>query len=278
MKAFGLTLAFVLTFGLQATPAPSVASSVSAKSLLTKIPVRAEYDGLDYRRELFKHWVDSDKDGCDTRSEVLIEESKTRAKLGRSCSITSGSWLSVYDKKRITNSKELDIDHFVPLAEAWRSGAWSWSPKTREAFANDLGYGLSLVAVTASSNRSKADQDPENWLPTATFRCTYIASWIAVKWRWSLSMNPSELASVVKISASCSAIALLVPTPSRAMVQVEVDPTQSPANPQGTFGVDPRFSSCLEAKRNGYTKPYRLGVNPEYDWYTDGDNDGIVCE
>jgi hypothetical protein len=62
-----------------------------------------------------------------------------------------------------TNASGFDVDHFVPLAEAWDSGAANWDSATRQAFANDLDFSMSLIAVTASSNRSKSDRDPAEW-------------------------------------------------------------------------------------------------------------------
>ena len=45
------------------------------------------------------------------------------------------------------------------LAEAWRSGAWAWTAAQRMEFANDLDDSRTLLAVTASLNRSKSDRD-----------------------------------------------------------------------------------------------------------------------
>jgi hypothetical protein len=80
-------------------------------------------------------------------------------KQGDDCALTGGEWLSYYDGKTVTDPSRLDIDHMVPLAEAWDSGAAEWTAERREAYANDLGAEHSLVAVTAKSNRSKGDKD-----------------------------------------------------------------------------------------------------------------------
>ncbi|GGT58806.1 hypothetical protein GCM10010271_72750 [Streptomyces kurssanovii] len=105
--------------------------------------------------------------------------------VGAGCSITGGKWLSYYDGQRVTLASALDIEHMVPLAEAWDSGASGWSAAQREAYANDQGAATSLVAVTARTNRSKADQDPAEWLPPASDRyCRYIGEWIGTKLRW----------------------------------------------------------------------------------------------
>ncbi|GAA2775231.1 hypothetical protein GCM10010521_62190 [Streptomyces rameus] len=81
----------------------------------------------------------------------------------------------------------------VPLAEAWDSGASAWTAAEREAYANDLGDDRALIAVSAASNRSKADQDPSTWLPPAAgYRCQYATDWIADKTRWGLSIDTAE--------------------------------------------------------------------------------------
>ena len=137
-------------------------------------PVKAEPQSLvvtedrnsGYARAAFKHWIDADKDSCDTRAEVLIEEAIVKPKIGAKCKLTGGRWISSYDGKTITNASQLDVDHLVPLAEAWRSGAWGWSAQKRQDFANDLENTKTLVAVTISSNRSKGDKDPSQWMPS----------------------------------------------------------------------------------------------------------------
>ena len=163
-----------------------------------------------YDRSLFKHWIDADKNGCNTRQEVLIEEAIVKPKIGKKCVLSGGTWLSSYDDKTIKGSgSTLDVDHMVPLAEAWRSGAWQWTNAEREFFANDLKDNRVLIAVTASSNRSKGDSDLANWLPKASKEivCDYVFAWIAVKSRYYLSVDPKESAVIERIAfePSCNA-------------------------------------------------------------------------
>ncbi|MDQ0771550.1 hypothetical protein QF026_000016 [Streptomyces aurantiacus] len=92
----------------------------------------------------------------------------------------------------------------VPLAEAWDSGASAWTAARRQAYANDLDADRSLVAVTARTNRSKADQDPADWQPPlADARCTYTADWVATKLRWQLTADDRERAALTELAASC---------------------------------------------------------------------------
>ena len=146
-------------------------------TLLESLAVEAEQPN-GYDRGLFRHWVDADGDGCDTRREVLITEAVTAPAVGGRCALSDGVWVSRYDGETDTgNGRGFDIDHLVPLKEAWDSGAHGWDPQTREQFANDLGYEHSLVAVSAGSNRSKGAQDPTTWLPPeSSQRCWYAAA------------------------------------------------------------------------------------------------------
>lgn len=159
-----------------------------------------------YDRSYFRHWVDADGDGCSTRNEVLIAESRTPVTIGASCALSGGSWRSLYDGVTTTDPGTFDIDHMVPLKEAWISGAFRWTAARREAFANDLGAAYALIAVSASSNRSKSDQDPASWLPTEiTARCTYATDWIATKLRWRLSIDLDEYAKLRTFADGCPA-------------------------------------------------------------------------
>jgi len=187
-KAKIILLASVLVVGFLGTPA--IASS---------FPLTVSEDKLSgYNRNLFKHWIDADKDGCDTRAEVLIDEAIVKPKIGPKCKLTGGKWVSAYDGKTITNSSQLDVDHFVPLAEAWRSGAWKWTPMQRQAFANDLEDSRALIAVTLSTNRSKGDKDPALWMPSID-KCVYLMNWITIKWKYSLTVDVKELAGIERI-------------------------------------------------------------------------------
>ncbi|WOT40734.1 HNH endonuclease family protein [Streptomyces coeruleorubidus] len=157
-----------------------------------------------YTRTSFRHWTDADKDQCNTRKEVLLAEAFIAPEQGSRCALTGGEWYSPYDDVYVEAAGGLDVDHMVPLAEAWDSGAGEWSAKEREAYANDLGDDRALVAVTARSNRSKADQDPATWLPPAeAYRCEYLADWVAVKVRWQLAVDDVERQALTDGMANC---------------------------------------------------------------------------
>jgi uncharacterized membrane protein YhaH (DUF805 family) len=290
------------------SPTPTPTNVVASyASLLTLIPLADEATN-GYDRALFVHWIDADKNSCDTREEVLIAESLTKVTVGSGCSISGGSWASAYDSVTSTNSSSFDIDHFVPLKEAWDSGANTWDAATRQAFANDLGYAGSLIAVSASSNRSKSDRDPSEWLPKEdSYKCQYIYTWVQVKLRWGLAMDGKEKTAIEQASAGCIAGTLsfsdqalvaavqrepVAPAPEAPVVVVPVPVAPAPAAPApaapapvapapapapAPAGTDPRFGTCREANANGFGN-YRSGIDEEYGWYQDRDKDGIVCE
>lgn len=182
------------------TPAPPPPAN---PSLLSGLRIEPEYPS-GYDRDLFRHWIDADGDGCDTRREVLIAEAIIAPQVGSGCSLTNGRWYSAYDGIETTDPSGFDIDHVIALKEAWDSGAWNWTADQRRAFANDLSSPLSLIAVTASTNRSKSDRDPAEWMPPlASYRCTYVDTWVRVKLAWNLSVDQAEYDALAGVLAGC---------------------------------------------------------------------------
>ncbi|MFI1728208.1 HNH endonuclease family protein [Streptomyces acidicola] len=211
--ATAATLALLTPTAAHAAPqlqAPGDTVTLPVRQALAELPVRDE-DRTGYERDKFKHWIDADRDGCNTRAEVLLEEAVIPPERTGRCTLTGGRWYSPYDDRYIDGPRGLDIDHLVPLAEAWDSGASSWSPAEREAYANDLGDDRALIAVSAASNRSKADQDPSTWLPPAEgYRCQYVTDWVADKTRWGLSIDAVESASLAQGLGQCPDVMVTV--------------------------------------------------------------------
>ncbi|MFB8084995.1 HNH endonuclease family protein [Streptomyces sp. NPDC055992] len=170
---------------------------------LRALPV-ADEERAGYERTKFKHWVDADKDGCNTRNEVLLAEAVVAPEQGARCKLSGGQWYSPYSNTYVDNPSGLDIDHLVPLAESWDSGASAWTPAEREAYANDLDEDRSLIAVTAATNRSKADQDPAQWMPPyQPYHCQYLTDWIATKLRWQLTIDNTERNTLTQATTTC---------------------------------------------------------------------------
>ena len=163
-----------------------------------------------YKRTLFKHW-DSVGNGCDSRKAVIISEAIVKPKVETGCKLVGGEWLSIYDNVKVTDAGKLDVDHMVPLAEAWDSGASAWDAAKKEMYANDQTDPRHLIAVTGASNRSKSDQDPAEWMPTnKAYACEYLYNWVSIKVRWSLSVDKKEKDFIAANSKSCKATKIVV--------------------------------------------------------------------
>ena len=280
------------------TPAVSDASvGGTTAGLLLTLRIEPETPA-GYDRDLFRHWIDADGDGCDTRDEVLITESLTPVSVGAGCRISDGSWHSAFDGVETTDASDFDIDHVVPLAEAWRSGAAEWDDEQREAYANDLGDDRVLRAVSARSNRSKSDQDPSEWLPPEEgFHCQYVSDWVAIKVRWDLAADPPELAAIEDVLADCPLDDVVVPisvmptsTSDAAMAadagrSEDAEPTSTPPTkkPKPPGDCDPSYPGvCIKPPPPdldcGDIPERRFKVKGQDPHHFDGDGDGIGCE
>ncbi|MFI8822748.1 HNH endonuclease family protein [Streptomyces sp. NPDC053431] len=197
-----LTVAGLLTTAPAAEAAPPTpVSAATARTYLAALTVKAEGSSTGYSRDLFPHWI-TQSGTCNTR-EVVLKRDGVNVVTDSSCASVSGSWYSAYDGATWTAASDLDIDHVVPLAEAWRSGANAWTTSRRQAFANDLTR-PQLIAVTDNVNQAKGDQDPAEWLPSVTsYRCTYARMWVQVKYYYALSVDSAEKSALQSILNGC---------------------------------------------------------------------------
>ncbi len=207
--------ALVVGVVLTAASATAKATTTTGRTLLAKLTVQVENTSR-FHRANFPHWIDAHGDGCTTRDEVLIAEPRVPVTMGRSvCAVLGGRWYSVYDGRTWTDPLDVDIDHFVSLSEAWDSGAHRWTAGQRLRFANDLGHPWTLNAMTDDLNMTKGDADPAQWLPPKS-RCSYARHWVAVKYRWRLSIDPGEKQTLTRLlSGRCGALSLTVPRRAR---------------------------------------------------------------
>lgn len=213
-----------------ATPAPSPTATGSVPATLSPSPVEAAVASYaatlaaltvaprerrsDYDRDAFgSSWRDTDRNGCNQRDDVLMRDAiagtVTVGEQGR-CDhdVLAGSWLDPYTGRRIdltdakqpAQSQAVQIDHVVPLSEAWSSGAWAWTPERRIGFANDLG---ALLAVDGPTNASKGDDDPAAWRPRKGYQCAYARRWITVKATWQLAVDASEVHALEEMLGYC---------------------------------------------------------------------------
>lgn len=184
---------------------PAYAAETKYKDALSALNTLKVADEVraGYKRENFKHWVGVGN-GCDSRKAVIISEAIVKPTVDKKCVITGGQWISIYDNVTVIEAGKLDVDHMVPLAEAWDSGASAWDAKKREMYANDQTDPRHLIAVTGSSNRSKSDKDPTEWLPTnKAYVCEYLTNWVSIKVRWSLSVDKKEKDAITAGLKSC---------------------------------------------------------------------------
>jgi len=173
----------------------------NASKLLGELTVADARPMKGYSRNKFSHWRSTGKN-CDVRDTVLERDGKNIELSG--CNVVGGTWVSVYDNKTLSEPLQVDIDHMVPLANAWRSGADEWNDKDRSDFANDLDR-PQLFAVSASSNRSKGDQDPSQWKPAnREYWCQYAGDWVAVKHHWKLSVTAAEKTALTGMLEDCT--------------------------------------------------------------------------
>jgi hypothetical protein len=181
-----------------------------ATAVLETLAVKGRAPKTGYTRAQFgPAWADVDRNGCDTRNDILKRDLTSityRAKT-RNCVVESGTLIDRYSGETINfvkgniSSMEVQIDHVVALSNAWQTGAFKLTADQRKALSNDP---LNLFAVKGRLNSQKGDGDAATWLPPLkSFRCSYVAQQIAVKAKYSLWVTAPEKAAMVSILAKC---------------------------------------------------------------------------
>jgi len=214
LRLLGLLCAISLLFACEAESRDSEPSAIAATGQAS-VAMVAESRFSDnvptgerpsYNRANWKHWIDEDTDCQDTRQEVLIEESLTEVTFedSRECRVASGTWFDVYTGQLFLDPSGLDVDHLIPLANAHQSGGWQWSSDEKQIFANDLSDPDSLIAVSASANRSKGARDPSAWKPSNVDAwCAYASAWSRLKERWALDISEHEAEAIAEMQSTC---------------------------------------------------------------------------
>lgn len=181
-KAKTLTLSLVLLGSYCLASEPSPVDTTACVS----------YSG--HREALFGHWIYSDGNCRNTRAEILADRSKVPV-TGK-CTIKTGQWKDPYTGQTFETAKEVEIDHLIPVAEAYRSGAWAWSQERRVEFYNDTSL---LVIASGAANSTKRDKDPSKWLPPDTsYALEYIKRWARGKVKYGLTADEEENAYLGK--------------------------------------------------------------------------------
>ena len=190
--------------------APAQASGEKASVVLETLSVKGRAAKTGYTREQFgQTWADVDRNGCDTRNDILTRDliNLVYKEEAKKCTVLTGTLLDPYSGEKISfvrgtsTSTEVQIDHVVALSDAWQKGAQKLSLQVRTAFANDP---LNLMAVKGRLNSQKGAGDAATWLPPLkSYRCTYVARQIAVKAKYNLWVTIAEKKAISGILEKC---------------------------------------------------------------------------
>lgn len=263
---------------------------VAALGLL-QVKGRAPMTGYE-RARFGPAWLDADRNGCDTRNDILGQYLQSITLEDNGCVVATGDYDDPYTGVRIDywqgHGALIDIDHVVSMGNAWATGAAGWDIKKRAAFANDP---LNLLPADAGANRQKGDGDAATWLPpNRSFRCSYVSRQVAVKTKYDLSVTGPERTSIEGVLTSCPDESL--PADAWGASTVVDHNITDPAEPGRDAGTAPSpmptapvppvrggsvyFQNC-DAARSAGAAPVRLG-DPGYGNHLDGDEDGTACE
>ncbi|MDP6976440.1 MAG: excalibur calcium-binding domain-containing protein [Acidimicrobiales bacterium] len=316
-RAFPLSLVLLLLTaacaGSQTTPAPTTTPATTTPATTT--PATTTSGTTDSTGGWFQHlgelevddgetpvpydrgdwgsgWIDADGDCRDTRQEVLVEESTTPAIMeDGGCRVAVGRWYGAYTDAWFDDPGNLDIDHFVPLANAHASGGWAWDAVTKRAYANDLDDPRHLIAVSASANRSKGKKGPEDWVPDhQPYHCEYAYIWTSIKARWKLTVTNVEHVKLTSLLATCDGTSptpatppvppsTTAPTASTPTTSTTTSTTASPTG--GDIPANPGNSrNCSDFADYDEAKAWFDTYFPHYGDVArlDNDGDGEPCE
>ena len=191
-----------------ATPTTASKADQAALTALATLAVRPMSAATKYDRvvDFGTAWLDVDHNGCDTRDDILTRDLTHVVRSG-ACTVLSGVLRDPYTgatisfTRGVTTSAAVQIDHVVPLGDAWETGASLLTQAQREALANDP---LNLLAVDGPTNESKSDKDASQWLPpNSAYDCPYVARQVAVKAAYHLWVTSAERAAMASILSRC---------------------------------------------------------------------------
>ncbi len=263
---------------------PAAEGTAVAAAMLLDVKGRAPKTGYT-RAQFGQAWFDTDRNGCDTRNDILRRDLQER-EMANACKVLAGTLApDPFTGASIRfgeGSTQVDIDHVVALSDAWQKGAASWPGEKRLAFANDP---LNLLAVDSSANRAKSDGDTATWLPPyKPFRCSYVARQVAVKGKYGLWVTSAERDAMTRVLATCPTMATPGPgsAPTVAVAPEAAGqpapapaPEPAPAQPEPT-GSSVYYANCTAARAAG-AAPIMRG-EPGYASRLDRDGDGVACE
>jgi hypothetical protein len=210
MSRWQIRISVLLVMGVATGQAPLEASTKTAVAVLETLAVKGRAPKTGYERSQFgPAWSDVDRNGCDTRNDILYRDlSSIKYKDGtKECVVQSGILIDPYSGEKISflrgvaTSSEVQIDHVVALSNAWQTGAFKLTYDKRLAFANDP---MNLLAVKGRLNSQKGDGDAATWLPPRkNIRCAYVAQQIVVKAKYGLWVTKPEKAAMLNLLDQC---------------------------------------------------------------------------
>ena len=249
------------------------AAAGSALEQLETLPVKGRAPKTGYDRDQFgPSWADVDRNGCDTRNDILARDlTAVVYKDGtKECVVASGTFADPYTGKTISfvrgneTSTAVQIDHIVALSDAWQKGAQQLTAEERRRLANDP---LNLMAADGPANGAKSDSDAATWLPAnKAFRCEYVARQVAVKVRYELWVTQAEHDAIAGVLDSC---------PDQPVPDGSLSSSAAAEVPVADAGAAPVYANCAAVKAAG-AAPIRPG-DPGWEPKFDGDGDGVGC-
>jgi hypothetical protein len=155
-----------------------------------------------YNRKHWHHWIDEDRDCQNTRQEILISRSIEPVKLNsKGCVVHRGKWQDYYFDEILVDSRNVDIDHLIPLKHAHDSGGEDWSREKKKQFANDP---ENLVITNRKYNRMKGAKTIAEWLPLdRKYSCLYASDWVKIKNKYKLKLSSNEEQTIRSLQIHC---------------------------------------------------------------------------
>ena len=210
MSRWEIRIALSLILVVAGVPEGAQAAQPTVVEVIATMAVKGRAPKTGYTRDQFgTPWKDVDRNGCDTRNDILNRDLRSiiYKVSSHDCVVLSGILLDPYSGESInflrgvSTSSEVQIDHVVALLNAWQSGAFKLTLENRTAFANDP---LNLLAVKGRLNSQKGAGDAATWLPPKkSYRCAYVARQVAVKYKYGIWLTAPEKAAILKLLQSC---------------------------------------------------------------------------
>lgn len=236
--------------------------------------------GYDRKGMFGSPWLDTDRNGCDQRNDILARDLTEEILEGR-CKVLSGSFADPYTGTSIlfvrgnTTSTLVQIDHVVALGNAWETGAQQLTQEQRIAFANDA---LNLRAADGPTNSAKGKGDTATWLPpNKGFRCEYVALQVQVKAKYALWVTQAERDAMARVLEGCGGVPIAAAPATPAPAPVAAAPAPAPApDPAPEVGAVPVYENCTAVRAAG-AAPI-TAADPGWQQKFDRDGDGVACE